>query len=325
MRMTWVPALVMVWAACASPSAEATPKTPPKASSSGASTKVTARASAPEVALGVVDTGIFSDLNERTQIVLADDLQPSQVRAEYHPTLGVLILFEGDWPIKVYPTNGSKHLQVGDSSLGLRPGDAAELAPLLDSARFKVAGKTKHDRDDDGIPDTLDVLVGAIKTVHNGANYGGGYRRIDYPNGDIPREDGVCTDVVVRAVRNAGLDIQAELQKDIKRSPASFPMVKKRNANIDHRRVKTLLPYFKRQWEEHTTRLSDDADPLRPGDVIFMDTFPKRRGPEHIGILSNQRGASGHLLVINNWTNGFKTAEMDLLKFVVVSHRFRLP
>jgi uncharacterized protein YijF (DUF1287 family) len=326
MRMTWAWSVLAVLG-CASPSAEATPSELPKSPEVG--DRVKAALASPvaslEATLGVADTGIFPDLDGRTQIVLPDGLPTELLRAEHHTELGLLILFEGDWPLKIYPVDGSERLQVGDTTLKLRPGDAGELAPLLGSKKIQVVGKAKRDRDGDGIPDSLDVLVGAIKTVHNGANYGGGYRRIDYPGGDIPREDGVCTDVVIRAVRNAGLDIQAALQQDIKRSPKSFPMVKKRNPNIDHRRVKTLLPYFKRQWQAHTITLKDSDDPLRPGDIVFMDTFPKRSGPDHIGILSNQRGTSGHLLVINNWTNGFKTSEMDLLRFVPITHRFRLP
>ncbi|MCP4443780.1 MAG: DUF1287 domain-containing protein [Myxococcales bacterium] len=280
---------------------------------------------APEKSLGVTDLGVFSDLDERVQLRLPDGLGKSGLRAIHDAERSQLVLFDGDWPLKIYPTNGEKTLRVGEAQLSLRPGDAGELAPLLRSAHLKVGAiKAANDRDGDGIPDVLDLLLGATKTVHNGASYGGGYKRIDFPGGDIPREDGVCTDVVVRAVRNAGLDIQAELQRDIRRSPRSFPMVKKRNPNIDHRRVKTLLPYFVRQWEAHVTELESAEDPLRPGDIIFMDTFPKRRGPDHIGVLSNRVGASGHLLVINNWTNGFKTSEMDLLEFVPVTHRFRV-
>ena len=68
------------------------------------------------------------------------------------------------------------------------------------------------------------------------------------------------------------LDIQEELQNDIKRRPKAFPMVKKRNANIDHRRVKTLLPYFQKQWDLRSGDLDDKSDPWRPGDIVFMDT-----------------------------------------------------
>jgi uncharacterized protein YijF (DUF1287 family) len=96
------------------------------------------------------------------------------------------------------------------------------------------------------------------------------------------------------------------------------------DTHIDHRRVRTLLPYFQRHWEAHSARLDDPADPLRPGDVIFMDTFPGRSGPDHIGILSDRLDDAGLPLVINNWTTGTKTAEMDLLTFVPVLHRFRM-
>lgn len=285
-----------------------------------------AAALAPESCLGVVDTGIFSDLDASTQIALPKGLTAPDVAAVVDARNSLLVLYAGGWPIKVYPMGGPESLTVGTTVLALRTGDAAELGNLLQASNVtEEPTRASLDMDGDGIPNALDVLIGARKTVENGANYGGGYRRISYPGGDIPREDGVCTDVVVRAVRNAGLDIQEALQQDIRRSPKSFRMVKKRNPNIDHRRVKTLLPYFKRQWQGHTNALSDKADPLRPGDIIFMDTFPKKSGPDHIGILSNRRGPSGHLLVINNWTDGFKTSEMDLLKFVPVTHRYRLP
>jgi uncharacterized protein YijF (DUF1287 family) len=97
------------------------------------------------------------------------------------------------------------------------------------------------------------------------------------------------------------------------------------DASIDQRRVGTLLPYFKKHWEEHTAKLDDPNDPLRPGDIILMDTFPSRSGPDHIGIISDQVDAQGLPLVINNWTNGTVTSEMDLLSFVPVLYRFRLP
>jgi uncharacterized protein YijF (DUF1287 family) len=153
-----------------------------------------------------------------------------------------------------------------------------------------------------------------------------GYITMGYPMGDVPRTIGVCTDVIIRAVRNAGIDLQKELHDDIRRARAAYPMVKGTgDPNIDQRRVGTLLPYFKRRWVAHTAKLDDPADPLRPGDVIFMDTFPSRSGPDHIGILSDRFDAQGLPLVINNWTDGTVTAEMDLLTFVPVLYRFRLP
>ncbi len=250
---------------------------------------------------------------------------PEQVSATIDTRRKLLVVSIDGFPRKAYPLTGTSVLRVGVHELALRPGDRDELAPLL--AEKAIATATGgHDRDDDGIPDPLDVLIGAKKTVLNAADYTEGYVAIAYPNGDVPRAMGVCTDVIVRAVRNAGLDLQKALHDDLRKAPRAYPMVKgSGNANIDHRRVATLLPYFKRHWEPHTAKLDDPNDPLRPGDVIFMDTFPSRSGPDHIGIISDRIGDHGLPLVINNWTNGTTTAEMDLLTFVPVLHRFRLP
>ena len=137
----------------------------------------------------------------------------------------------------------------------------------------------------------------------------------------------MCTDVIVRAVRNAGIDLQKELHEDIRRARAAYPMVKGMgDPSIDQRRVGTLLPYFKRHWETHTATLDDPNDPLRPGDVIFMDTFPERDGPRsHRHRVGSRSTTDGLPLVINNWTDGTVTKEMDLLTFVPVMYRFRLP
>ncbi len=115
------------------------------------------------------------------------------------------------------------------------------------------------------------------------------------------------------------------MQREIRRAPRAFPMVKRPNGHIDHRRVKTVLPYFERRWDRRRVALDDPEDPLRPGDVIFMDTFPGKPGPDHVGILSDRRGPSGMPLVINSWTDGFRASEMDLLPSVPVTHRFRYP
>jgi uncharacterized protein YijF (DUF1287 family) len=239
----------------------------------------------------------------------------------------VLVLSIDGAPRKVYPLGGPAWLAVGAQRLELRPGDRTELAGLVVAERL-TAGPSAHDRDGDGIPDPLDLLIGAKKTVVNADAYtpeAEDYISLAYPMGDVPRTIGVCTDVIIRAVRNAGIDIQKELHEDIRRARAAYPMVKGAgDPSIDQRRVGTLLPYFQRRWEVHTARLDDPADPLRPGDIILMDTFPNRSGPDHIGILSDRLDDQGLPLVINNWTDGTVTAEMDLLTFVPVMYRFRL-
>jgi uncharacterized protein YijF (DUF1287 family) len=282
----------------------------------------------PEVSLGVADRGLWPDLDDRVQLALPAGVTPDRVSARIDELHRMLVLSIDGAPRKVYPLGGAASLAVGARVLAVRPGDRAELAGVLTADRLATGG-SRHDRDDDGIPDPLDVLIGAKKTVINADAYtreAEDYISLDYPMGDVPRTIGVCTDVIIRAVRNAGIDIQKELHDDIRRARAAYPMVKgSGDPSIDQRRVGTLLPYFKRRWETHTARLDDPADPLWPGDIILMDTFPSRDGPDHIGILSDRVDDRGLPLVINNWTDGTVTAEMDLLTSVPVMYRFRLP
>ncbi len=282
----------------------------------------------PEACLGLTDKGVFSDLDPQIQLTLPDHVARDRVSALVDSKHAVLVLSIDGFPRKAYPLGGPAVLDIGTLHLALRDGDRDELRPLLVAANV-AEGIAKHDRDGDGIPDPLDVLIGAKKTVVNADSYteaAEGYIGMRYPGGDVPRTIGVCTDVIVRAVRNAGMDLQRELHEDIARARAAYPMVKGMgDPSIDQRRVGTLLPFFKRHWEQHTATLDDAADPLRPGDVIFMDTFPNRPGPDHIGILSDRVDDHGLPLVINNWTDGTVTSEMDLLTFVPVLYRFRLP
>ena len=304
-----------------------------------------------EVSLGVTDRGIFSDLDGQVRIELDPDAGtlapgPAEIELILVATHALAVLSIDDWPRKVYPTAARAPERVDELVATLRPHDRRELMAILEAAKLdldavafsvmpdrpvrtpsanrRAQPSAELDRDNDGIPDPLDILIGAKKTVLNRAAYGAGYQTLDYPMGDISRQQGVCTDVVIRAVRNAGLDLQQALTRDIRRAPNAYPMVRRPNPHIDHRRVRTLLPYFQRHWLQRHVGLNDDADPYRPGDIVFMDTIPKRHGPDHIGIVSDRIGASGYPLVINNWYYGTVTAEMDILAWVPVTHRFRI-
>lgn len=241
------------------------------------------------------DTGIWSDLDEQVSIAFPSWLTPHAGEVVRTPA-------------------GDSFVYVSGHAVGLAQNPASSI---------DVTELSGGDRDADGIPDALDILLGAKKTVLNRAAYGSPYRELDYPGGDVPRNEGVCTDVVVRAVRNAGIDLQKELHEDIGRRPKAFPMVETANANIDHRRVKTLLPYFLEHWDSLPTSPDDPTSAWHPGDVIFMQTMGDKR-PDHMGIVSDRLGESGAPLIINNWTDGYSTAEMDVAKFVPITHRFRL-
>lgn len=280
-----------------------------------------------EACLGVADKGgLFPDLDDKVQITLPAKLSKDRVSAKVDEARQLLVLSIDGFPRKAYPLGGPAKLAIGTRTLQVRAGDRKELTAVLSADRIADGAVAKaRDHDGDGIPDPLDVLIGAKKTVANGAAYTEGWTDIrQYPGGDVPRNQGVCTDVIVRAVRNAGIDLQKELHEDILRARAVYPK-NAGNWQIDQRRVLTLLPYFQRHWSKRSAKLDDPADPLRPGDVIFMDTFPNKFGPDHIGIISDTIGESGLPLVVNNWTVGYSESEMDLLAFVPVLYRYRLP
>ena len=244
------------------------------------------------------DRGIFPELLARVNLQTPPKVDPAHAWLRVDRAHKLVTLYDGDDPIALYL------LGAADVPGGLR---IVEGAP-----------PRAEDRDGDGIVDRLDVLVGAKKLLYNGARYIERYVTITYPGGDVPRTEGVCSDTVIRALRNAGLDLQREVHEDILRAPSAYPMVEKVDASINHRRVRTLLPWFVRHWQTLPR-----GERYLPGDVVFFDTFPQRAGPDHLGVVSDTIARSGLPMVINNWTDGATDAEMDLLSWVPVTHHFR--
>ena len=110
---------------------------------------------------------------------------------------------------------------------------------------------------------------------------------------------GVCTDVVIRGYRAAGIDFQRLVHEDVLRAPDAYrPYVKTPDATIDHRRVGPLMTYLKR----HATRLpNDDDSSYQAGDVVVISFAPcPACGPAHVGIVSDKRGPRGLPLLIHN-------------------------
>src|SRR5262245_46833108 len=225
------------------------------------------------------DRGIFPELLARVNLEAPRAVDAVHAWVRIDRTHGLATLYDGEDPLALYPL-GAAEIPAGLKTVVGAPGRG-------------------EDRDGDGIVDRLDVLVGAKKLLFLGARYIERYVSIPYPGGDVPRSEGVCSDTVIRALRKAGLDLQSEVHEDILRAPAAYPRVEKFDASINHRRVRTLLPWFVRHWQA----LPPGAT-YRPGDVVFFDTFPQRAGPDHLGVVSDARGASGQPLVINNWTDG---------------------
>jgi uncharacterized protein YijF (DUF1287 family) len=151
--------------------------------------------------------------------------------------------------------------------------------------------------------------------------YDPAYRRIPYPGGDVPADRGVCTDVVVRAYRSLGLDLQKAVHEDMAAHFALYPKKWGRrtpDANIDHRRVPNLMTFFARRG----AALPPSRAPAdyAPGDVVAWDLGG---GVTHIGVLSERRGKDGRPLVVHNIGRGPQTEDV-LFDWAVIGHyRFR--
>lgn len=142
--------------------------------------------------------------------------------------------------------------------------------------------------DEVGIND-LD-LGDSIKTVINHAKwqatqqvtYDPTYVVLKYPNGDVSPNKGVCTDVIIRAYRAINIDLQKLVHEDIKSNPRRYKNIAQPDANIDHRRCSTLIPFF----TSHATSLpiSNDGSDYKPGEVVFWDIA---RG--HVGLVIDEK------------------------------------
>lgn len=156
--------------------------------------------------------------------------------------------------------------------------------------------------------------MGAEAQLEHPAIYDATYRRIPYPNGDVPADRGACTDVVIRAYRNAGIDLQKLVHEDAKVHPSAYPRIVRLDSNIDHRRVPNLAVFFRR----HGRSLPIDAD-WQPGDIV---TWKLPNNLDHTGVLSNKRGPSGDWLVVHNLS---QTAEENVLKAWTITGHYRYP
>ncbi len=148
--------------------------------------------------------------------------------------------------------------------------------------------------------------------------YDPSYVGLNFPMGDIDRERGVCTDVVIRALRDtAGVDLQALVNTDMKQDFSSYPTtwgLTRTDKNIDHRRVPNLEVFFERM--NAALPLGDGASSFVAGDIV---TWRLPGNLPHIGIISDTRLANGTPLVIHNIGAG--TQEEDILfRFKMIGH-----
>jgi uncharacterized protein len=161
---------------------------------------------------------------------------------------------------------------------------------------------------------TTQLIAAARAQVGATREYDAAYTRLRYPLGDVPLERGVCTDVVVRALRAVGVDLQRLVHEDMTAHFEAYPRawgLTRADANIDHRRVLNLRTFFARRGKEV-------SGPPQPGDVLTVTVPP---GRPHIMVVSSRRGPTGQWLVIHNIGAG--TQEEDLLEAYPRTGHFR--
>jgi uncharacterized protein YijF (DUF1287 family) len=158
----------------------------------------------------------------------------------------------------------------------------------------------------------------AIDLTKQQVIYDPAYFSIPYPNGDVPPNRGVCTDVIIRAYRKLGVDLQKEVHDDMTKNFSRYPKnwrLKTTDKNIDHRRVPNLMTFFNRHGKTLTTS-NNDVD-YQPGDIVAWDLG---NGVLHIGILIDKKSTDGlRHMVVHNIGNGQEISDC-LFTYKIIGH-----
>nr|WP_315255178.1 DUF1287 domain-containing protein [uncultured Flavobacterium sp.] len=160
----------------------------------------------------------------------------------------------------------------------------------------------------------------AISIIDPSIEYDPSYISIKYPNGDVPRNKGVCTDVVIRAYRKLDIDLQKEVHEDMKANFSKYPNLKKwgmtkTDTNIDHRRVPNLEIFFERKGIK--LAVTENANDYKTGEIV---TWMINEKLPHIGIITNKKSADGKRnLIVHNVGYG-QVLEDCLFSYEIVGH-----
>ena len=182
--------------------------------------------------------------------------------------------------ICILPAHSACAQSTGDSHLSI-------VTPALDTVAFPN--------------DSARLLVQGLQVQLDSTEYyDPSYVKIDYPGGDVPLITGVCADVVVRSLRELGIDLQVKMHKDMKKNFGKYPKIwglKKPDKNIDHRRVANQMTFFERMNKDITLADSGKHNPknFKPGDIVAW-MLPGNL--YHIGIVTQIRSPHSENLVI---------------------------
>lgn len=162
----------------------------------------------------------------------------------------------------------------------------------------------------------------AIRLTEDEVEYDPSYYAISYPNGDIPAGKGVCTDVIIRAYRSLGIDLQKEVHEDMVNNFRVYPKnwgLNSPDKNIDHRRVPNLMVFFTRKGEKQS--ITGNPSDYNPGDIVCWDLGG---GITHIGLVVNKKSPGNkNYMIVHNIGGGQVMADC-LFKFIIIGHyRYR--
>ena len=164
---------------------------------------------------------------------------------------------------------------------------------------------------------SIRLAIEARKQIGVTTTYDSAYVSLKYPNGDIPKERGVCTDVVIRALRGLDFDLQKLVHEDMKKNFSKYPTtwrLKRPDKNIDHRRVPNLRRYFERRGI--SLKLTKDPVNFKSGDLVTCKVPGNR---PHIMVVSDQKNSEGIPYVIHNIGAG-ALEDDDLFTFKLTGH-----
>ena len=165
---------------------------------------------------------------------------------------------------------------------------------------------------------TSDIVAAARGQIGKTTSYDPAYVSLKYPNGDIDISKGVCTDVVIRALRTSRkMDLQKLVHEDMRANFSKYPKrwgLKRTDKSIDHRRVPNLQTFFKRKgWSLTVTK---DKSKYQPGDLVTCTVAGRL---PHIMIVSDKKSADGTPLIIHNIGSGAQE-EDRLFEFPLTGH-----
>lgn len=166
------------------------------------------------------------------------------------------------------------------------------------------------------------VVAGAIARLGTTLTYDPAYVGIAYPHGDVPDYSGVCTDVVVRSFRKAGVDLQQAVHEDMRANFAVYPPnwgLTGPDPNIDHRRVPNLMTFFERHHAAQP--ITRNPENYQPGDVI---AWRLSNGLLHMGVVINERSKDNQrYLIVHNMVDGTEKGDVLFVWKIVGHYRYK--